>query len=78
MPAAAPISFATKDGGQRLCVDYRALNKATLKNRYPIPLISEMLDWTSEMPFTSYESRKAMWTKPRFARSSSSESCRSG
>jgi len=44
-PAAAPILFAKKkDGGLRLCVDYRALNKATVKNRYPLPLISEMLD----------------------------------
>jgi len=44
-PAAAPILFAKKkDGGLRLCVDYRALNSATIKNRYPLPLISEMLD----------------------------------
>ena len=44
-PAAAPILFAKKkDGGLILCVDYRALNKATVKNRYPLPLISEMLD----------------------------------
>jgi len=44
-PAAAPILFAKKkDGGLRLCVDYRALNRATVKNRYPLPLISEMLD----------------------------------
>ena len=44
-PAAAPILFAKKkDGGLRLCVDYRALNKATVKNRYPLPLISEILD----------------------------------
>jgi len=45
-PAAAPILFAKKDGGLRLCVDYRALNTATVKNRYPVPLISEMLDRT--------------------------------
>ena len=44
-PAATPIVFAKKkDGGLRLCVDYRALNKITVKNRYPLPLISEMLD----------------------------------
>jgi len=44
-PAAAPILFAKKkDGGLRLCVDYQALNKATVKNRYPLPMISEMLD----------------------------------
>ena len=43
--AAAPILFAKKkDGGLRLCVDYRALNSATIKNRYPLPLIVEMLD----------------------------------
>jgi len=48
-PAAAPILFAKKkDGGLRLCVDYRALNKATVKNRYPLPLISEMLDRVRE------------------------------
>ena len=44
-PAAAPILCAKKkDGGLRLCVDYRALNSATIKNRYPLRLISDMLD----------------------------------
>ena len=33
-----------KDGGLRLCVDYRGLNKITIKNRHPLPLIHEMLD----------------------------------
>jgi hypothetical protein len=33
------------DGGLRLCVDYRGLNKVSVKNRYPLPLISEILDW---------------------------------
>ena len=32
------------DGGLRLCVDYRGLNKVSVKNRYPLPLISEILD----------------------------------
>ncbi|KAL2104482.1 hypothetical protein VUR80DRAFT_423 [Thermomyces stellatus] len=45
--AASPILFVPKkDGGLRLCVDYRALNKITLKNRYPLPLITEILDRT--------------------------------
>jgi hypothetical protein len=44
-PSAAPILFVLKkDGGDRLCVDYRGLNKVTIKNRYPLPLISELLD----------------------------------
>jgi len=48
-PEAAPILFAKKkDGGLRLCVDYSALNLATVKNRYPLPLISEMLDHVRE------------------------------
>jgi hypothetical protein len=43
--AAAPILFAKKkDGGLPLCVAYRALNSGTIKNRYRLPLISEMLD----------------------------------
>jgi len=43
--SAAPKLFAKKkDGGLRLCVDSRALNSATVKNRYPLPLIAEMLD----------------------------------
>lgn len=44
-PAGAPILFVPKkDGGLRLCVDYRGLNKVTIKNRTPLPLISETLD----------------------------------
>jgi transposase InsO family protein len=44
-PAGAPVLFVPKkDGGLRLCVDYRGLNKITRKNRYPLPLISETLD----------------------------------
>jgi len=60
-PAAAPIPLAKKkDGGLRLCVDYRALNKATVKNRYPLPLISEMLDRVREArKFTKLDLRGA-------------------
>ena len=44
-PAAAPILFVRKaDGALRLCVDYRGLNKITIKNRYPLPLITELID----------------------------------
>jgi predicted aspartyl protease len=44
-PYGAPILFVQKkDGSMRMCVDYRALNKITVKNRYPLPRIDEMLD----------------------------------
>ncbi|RYC53832.1 hypothetical protein CHU98_g12376, partial [Xylaria longipes] len=44
-PAGAPILFVPKkDGTLRLCVDYRGLNHITVKNRFTLPLISEMLD----------------------------------
>jgi hypothetical protein len=44
-PAGAPVLFVPKkDGVLRLCVDYRALNSITIKNRCPLPLISETLD----------------------------------
>ena len=35
-----------KDGSLRLCVDYRALKRLTIPNKYPLPLISELLDKT--------------------------------
>ena len=41
--ARAPILLVRKGNGEfRLYVDYRGLNKVTLKNRYPIPLMSEL------------------------------------
>ena len=44
-PAGAPILFAKKkDGSLRLCVDYRGLNAITRKNRYPLPLVGDLLD----------------------------------
>lgn len=44
-PYGAPILFAKKkDGSLRLCVDYRALNKITIKNHTSIPIISELFD----------------------------------
>lgn len=47
--AAAPVLFVRKaDGSIRVCVDYRALNDLTIKNRYPLPLISETLQRLSQ------------------------------
>jgi len=44
-PYGAPVLFVKKkDGGLRLCVDFRGLNKITKKDRYPLPLITDLLD----------------------------------
>ena len=36
-----------KDGGLRMCVDYRQLNDVTIKNKYPLPRIDDLFDQLS-------------------------------
>ena len=44
-PWGAPVLFARKkDGTMRLCIDYRGLNKVTIKNKYPLPRIDDLFD----------------------------------
>jgi hypothetical protein len=44
-PWGAPVIFVPKkDGTQRLCIDYRALNEVTVKNKYPLPRINDLFD----------------------------------
>ncbi|GKF93296.1 hypothetical protein Tco_0280015, partial [Tanacetum coccineum] len=44
-PWGAPILFVKKKGGSfRMCIDYRELNKLTIKNRYPLPRIDDLFD----------------------------------
>ena len=42
--ASSVVLVKKKDGTLRMCVDYRVLNKRTIKNRYPIPRIDVLLD----------------------------------
>ncbi|KAJ9516475.1 hypothetical protein QJQ45_011175 [Haematococcus lacustris] len=44
-PYGAPVLFVEKkDGSLRMCIDYRALNKLTVKDRYPLPRIDDLFD----------------------------------
>jgi len=44
-PWGAPVLLANKkDGGKRLCIDYRELNKVTIKNKYPLPRLDDLFD----------------------------------
>ncbi|VDC04626.1 unnamed protein product [Peniophora sp. CBMAI 1063] len=58
-PCGAPVFFVKKkDGSLRLVVDYRALNKVTIKDSYPIPLTQELLDrLKSAKVFTTLDMR---------------------
>ena len=45
-----------------MCVDYRALNKATIKNKYPVPLVQDLMDRLSKAGwFTKLELREDYW-----------------
>ena len=45
LPWGAPVLFVKKkDGSMRLCIDYRKLNKVTIKNKYPLPRIDDLFD----------------------------------
>jgi transposase InsO family protein len=59
-PFGSPILMARKpDGGLRFCVDYRRLNAITKKNRYPLPLIDEILERVSKAKiFTKLDIRQ--------------------
>ncbi|XP_070054904.1 uncharacterized protein [Nicotiana tomentosiformis] len=44
-PSGAPVLFVKKkDGTMRMCIDYRQLNKVTIKNKYPLPCIDDFFD----------------------------------
>ncbi|RVX13375.1 Transposon Ty3-I Gag-Pol polyprotein [Vitis vinifera] len=59
----AQVLFQNKhDGSLCMCVDYRALNKVTIKNKYPIPLVAELFDRLSKASyFTKLDLRSGYW-----------------
>ena len=65
-PWMAPAVFARKTSGElRLCVDYRALNKKTVSDAYPIPLVDEVQDQLSGSTiFSTLDLRCGYWQMP--------------
>ncbi|CAI7748018.1 unnamed protein product [Closterium sp. NIES-53] len=58
-PFAALILFTPKkDGGLRICIDYRTLNRVTIKSRYPIPRTNDLLD---QLRSARYFSKIDLW-----------------
>ncbi|KAA0046199.1 RNA-directed DNA polymerase-like protein [Cucumis melo var. makuwa] len=57
----APVLFKKKkDESLRLCIDYRALNKLTVRNKYPLPIITDLFD---RLHGAKYFSKLDLWSK---------------
>jgi hypothetical protein len=53
-PCGAPVLFVKKkDGTLRLCIDFRQLNKVTIKNKYPLPRIDDIFDQLKDTKISS-------------------------
>jgi len=56
LPQMSPVFFVPKkDGKKRIVQDYRYLNSWTIKNNYPLPLISDLIDSIGKKVFTKMD-----------------------
>ncbi len=60
--SSAPVLVRKRDGGVRWCLDYRALNKVTTKDVYPLPLVEDCIDMLSGHTwFSKLDANSAYW-----------------
>ena len=62
-PTTAPVMFTERNGKLRLVVDYRGLNKITVKDRGSLPLIPEMLDRLHRAKINLWNAYHQVWVK---------------
>jgi hypothetical protein len=69
---ATPALFVeNKDKSQRLCIDYRALNEVTIKNKYPLPRIDDIFDQLGRAKYFSKIDQRSGYYQLRFGRKTS-------
>jgi Reverse transcriptase (RNA-dependent DNA polymerase) len=64
-----------KDGGLRMCVDYRALNKSMIRNNYPLPRIDEVWDQIGGSKYTTSLDLRSGHNRIRIAKEDTEKTC---
>ena len=65
-PSSSPLGSLVlfvkkKDGGLRMCIDYRSLNEVTIKNKYPLPRIGDLFDQLKDAKYFSKIDLRSCW-----------------
>ena len=60
--ASSPVLIRKRDGSVRWCIDYRALNYVTVKDKFPLPLVEDCLDTLAgNIRFSKLDANSAYW-----------------